>query len=161
MTNDPSRLTHIDEAGAVQMVDISDKPETQRIAHAEGFVRMMPATVRAIRESNLAKGDPLGVARLAGIMAAKRVPELIPLAHPLPLTGVEVDLNLQDDGVQITATARVVGQTGVEMEALTAVSVAALTVIDMAKSVQKDMVIENVRLIRKSGGKSGDWGVNL
>jgi cyclic pyranopterin phosphate synthase len=136
---------------------VGGKPETRREATAECFVRMSSGTARAIRESQLAKGDALGVARVAGIMAAKKVADLIPLCHPLPIESVTVDLEVEDDGVRIEATARVTGQTGVEMEALTAAAIAGLTVIDMAKSLEKGIVIERVRLLRKSGGKSGDW----
>jgi cyclic pyranopterin phosphate synthase len=151
------RLTHLDESGAARMVDVGGKPETRREATAECFVRMSAGTARAIRESQLAKGDALGVARVAGIMAAKKVADLIPLCHPLPIESVTVDLEVEDEGVRIEATARVTGQTGVEMEALTAAAMAGLTVIDMAKSLEKGIVIERVRLLRKSGGKSGDW----
>lgn len=152
-----SRLTHIDEGGAARMVDVGDKAQTRREATAECFVRMAPDTVRAVREATLAKGDALGVARVAGIMAAKRTPELIPLCHPLPITGVEVDLEVLDDGVRVLATARVTGQTGVEMEALTAAAVAGLTLIDMVKAVEKGVFLERVRLLAKSGGRSGEW----
>jgi cyclic pyranopterin monophosphate synthase len=154
---DADRLTHVDESGAARMVDVGDKAETRREATAECFVRMAPRTVRAIRDSALAKGDALGVARVAGIMAAKRTPDLIPLCHPLPVTSVRVDLEVRDDGVRIEATARVTGQTGVEMEALTAAAVAGLTLIDMVKAVEKGVSLEHVRLLAKSGGRSGDW----
>jgi cyclic pyranopterin phosphate synthase len=139
------------------MVDVGEKSETRRVATAECFVRMAPETVRALREATLAKGDALGVARVAGIMGAKRTPELIPLCHPLPLSSVDVDLEVHDDGVRVEATARVTGQTGVEMEALTAAAVAGLTLIDMVKAVEKGVVIEHVRLLAKSGGRSGEW----
>jgi cyclic pyranopterin phosphate synthase len=152
-----NRLTHLDETGAAQMVDIGAKAESRREARAECFVRMAPETVRAVREATLAKGDALGVARVAGIMAAKRTPELIPLCHPLPVTGIEVDFEVQDDGVRVEASARVMARTGVEMEALTAAAVAGLTLIDMVKSVEKGVTIEQVRLLSKSGGESGDW----
>lgn len=152
-----SRLTHIDEGGAARMVDVGDKALARREATAECFVRMAPDTVSAVREATLAKGDALGVARVAGIMAAKRTPELIPLCHPLPITGVEVDLEVLDDGVRVLATARVTGQTGVEMEALTAAAVAGLTLIDMVKAVEKGVFLENVRLLTKRGGRSGEW----
>ena len=154
-----SRLTHFNEAGEAHMVDVSAKDVTQRVAVAEGTVRMQPATLRTIRDGSAAKGDVLGVARLAGIMAAKRTSDLIPLCHPLPLTAVEVDLaaDAEADAVHITATVRTTGRTGVEMEALTAVSVAALTVYDMCKAVDRGMVVETVRLKHKSGGKSGTW----
>ena len=150
-------LTHLDESGAARMVDVGAKAETRREATAECFVRMAPDTVRALRESTLAKGDALGVARVAGIMGAKRTPDLIPLCHPLPLSSVAVELDVRDDGVRIEATARVTGQTGVEMEALTAAAVAGLTLIDMVKSLEKGVSLERVRLLAKSGGKSGDW----
>src|SRR5215210_5628944 len=148
-------LTHFDEHGASRMVDTSAKPETQREARASGLVRMQPATLALIRNRGLAKGDVLEVARLAGIMAAKRTGELIPLCHPLPLTGVTLDFAFEgDDLLRIEATVRVFARTGVEMEALTAVSVAALTVYDMCKAVDREMTIEQVRLIHKDGGKS-------
>jgi cyclic pyranopterin phosphate synthase len=153
-----SELTHFDEHGASRMVDTSAKPETLREARASGQVRMAPATLKLIRERGHAKGDVLEVARLAGIMAAKRTGELIPLCHPLPLTSARVDFAFEGDEVlRIEATVRVFGRTGVEMEALTAVSVAALTVYDMCKAVDKAMTVERVRLEAKSGGKSGDW----
>jgi cyclic pyranopterin phosphate synthase len=151
------RLTHLDEGGAARMVDVGHKAETRREATAECFVRMSPATVSAVRGSAVAKGDALGVARVAGIMAAKRTPELIPLCHPLPITSVRVDLEVRDDGVRIEATARVTGQTGVEMEALTAAAVAGLTLIDMVKGLEKGVSLEHVRLLAKSGGRSGEW----
>jgi cyclic pyranopterin monophosphate synthase len=151
------RLTHLDEGGAARMVDIGGKPETRREARAECLVRMAPDTVRALREAALAKGDALGVARVAGIMGAKRTHDLIPLCHPLPLTSVEVDFEVGDDGVRVEATARVTGHTGVEMEALTAAAVAGLTLIDMVKSLEKGVGLERVRLLRKSGGRSGEW----
>lgn len=147
----------MDDTGAARMVEVGGKPVTRRVAVAECVVRMAAGTVAAIRESSLAKGDALGVARVAGILGAKRTPDLIPLCHPLPLTGVDVDLELRDDGVRVRATARVDGQTGVEMEALTAAAVAGLTLIDMVKAVEKGAYLENVRLLSKSGGKSGEW----
>lgn len=150
-------LTHLDERGAARMVDVGEKPETRREATAECFVRMAPATVRALREAAVAKGDALGVARVAGIMGAKRTPDLIPLCHPLPLSAVEVELDVGDDGVRIEVTARVTGHTGVEMEALTGAAVAGLTLIDMVKSMEKGVSLEGVRLLRKSGGRSGTW----
>src|SRR5262245_61203860 len=151
-------LTHFDEHGASRMVDTSDKPETLRQARASGLVRMAPATLALIRDRALAKGDVLEVARLAGIMAAKRTGDLIPLCHPLPLTGVTVDFSFAaDDLLRIEATARVFGRTGVEMEALTAVGVAALTVYDMCKAVDRTMTIERIRLEEKSGGRSGTF----
>lgn len=150
-----SGLTHFDEAGAARMVDVGDKPATSRLAVARGAVRMAPATLALVREGRAAKGDVLGVARLAGIMAAKRTADLIPLCHPLALTRVEVDLEPQEGRVAIEARVAVTGQTGVEMEALTAVSVAALTVYDMLKAVDRGMVIEEIRVVLKDGGKSG------
>jgi len=151
-------LTHFDEHGASRMVDVGAKPETLRQARASGLIRMAPATTTLIRDRALAKGDVLEVARLAGIMAAKRTGDLIPLCHPLPLTGVQVDLTFDSETVlRIEATARVVGRTGVEMEALTAVSVAALTVYDMCKAVDRTMTIERLRLEEKSGGRSGTF----
>src|SRR5688572_16053641 len=153
-----SDLTHFDDAGVARMVDTTDKPETHRESRASAVVRMSPATQALIRDVGLAKGDVLGVARLAGIMAAKRTGELIPLCHPLPITSATVDFSWPaDDLLQIEATVRVFGRTGVEMEALTAVSVAALTVYDMCKAVDRVMTIERVRLEEKSGGKSGHF----
>jgi cyclic pyranopterin monophosphate synthase len=153
----PARLTHVDESGSARMVDVGAKAETRREATAECLVRMAPATLRALREAQLAKGDALGVARVAGIMAAKRTPELIPLCHPLPLSSVSLDFELLESGVRILATARVTGRTGVEMEALTAAGVAGLTVIDMVKGVEPGVWLENIRLLEKSGGRSGTW----
>jgi cyclic pyranopterin phosphate synthase len=151
-----SELTHFDERGASRMVDTSDKPETHRLARARALVRMAPATAALIRDRALAKGDVLEVARLAGIMAAKRTGDLIPLCHPLPITAATIDFTFEgDDLLRIEATVRVFGRTGVEMEALTAVSVAALTVYDMCKAVDRVMTIERVRLEEKSGGRSG------
>jgi len=150
------RLTHLDASGAARMVDVSAKPSTDREALAECIVRMAPATVRAVREGT-PKGDALQVARVAGIMAAKRTSELIPLCHPLALTSVDVDFELLDDGVRVLARARVTGRTGVEMEALTAAAVAGLTLIDMTKGVERGVSIESVRLLEKSGGRSGTW----
>jgi cyclic pyranopterin phosphate synthase len=153
-----SELSHFDEQGAARMVDTSAKPETLREARASARVRMAAATLRRIREGGLAKGDVLGVARLAGILAAKRTGELIPLCHPLPITSAAVDFTFPaDDTLAIEATVRVFGRTGVEMEALTAVSVAALAVYDMCKSVDRVMTIERVRLEEKSGGRSGEF----
>lgn len=156
MTN--PKLTHLDESGQVRMVDVADKAETERIAIAKGEVHMQAATLDLIRSGTMKKGDVLTVAKIAGIMGAKRTPELIPLCHPLALTKIDVDLTLDDSipGIVITATAKTVGKTGVEMEALTAVSVAALTIYDMAKSAEKTMKIQNIRLVEKHGGKSGD-----
>jgi cyclic pyranopterin phosphate synthase len=151
------RLTHIDESGAARMVDVGAKPQTRRVAKAECFVRMQRATVEAIRDATLTKGDALGVARVAGIMAAKRTPDLIPLCHPLPLTSVSVDFELLDTGVAVHTAAAVTGSTGVEMEALTAAAVAGLTLIDMVKGIERGVSIERVRLLSKSGGASGTW----
>ena len=152
-------LTHFDDAGAAHMVDVSGKAETARVAVAEGWVRMAPATLRIIAEGTAKKGDVIGTARLAGIMGAKRTADLIPLCHPLPIAKVAVDLTIDDSlpGLRVTATVGTTGRTGVEMEALTAVSTACLTVYDMAKAVQKDMEIGGLRLLSKTGGKSGDW----
>jgi cyclic pyranopterin monophosphate synthase len=154
-----STLTHLDATGAAAMVDVSDKPVTARLAMAEGRIRMRPETLELIRAGDARKGDVLGVARIAGIMAAKRTHELIPLCHPLVLARVTLDLVMDDalPGIQVTATVKVTGQTGVEMEALTAVSVACLTVYDMVKAVDRGMIIEAVRVLRKSGGASGAW----
>lgn len=151
-------LSHLDESGRARMVDVGQKADTERVAVARGQVVMCPETLAQIRQGNMKKGDVLAVAQIAGVMAAKRTSELIPLCHPLALTQVTVDLELDDTlpGVLITARARTVGKTGVEMEALTAVSVAALTVYDMAKAVEKTMRIENIRLVEKHGGRSGD-----
>lgn len=155
--SDP-KLTHLDEHGRARMVDVGAKPDTERLALAKGEVLMQKATLDLIRAGNLKKGDVLTVAQLAGIMAAKRTSELIPLCHPLPLTKIDVDLSLDESlpGVLITATVKTTGKTGVEMEALTAVSVAALTVYDMAKAAEKTMKIQNIRLVEKHGGQSGD-----
>jgi cyclic pyranopterin phosphate synthase len=150
------RLTHLDDKGAARMVDVADKVATVREATAECTVRMEPATVQAVREGS-PKGDALQVARVAGIMAAKRTSDLIPLCHPLPLTSVSIDFEFVTGGVRILAKARVVGQTGVEMEALTAASVAGLTLIDMTKGVERGVYLESVRLLEKSGGRSGTW----
>ncbi len=153
-----SELTHFDEHGASRMVDTSAKPETLRQARASGVIRLAPATLALIRDRALAKGDVLEVARLAGIMAAKRTSDLIPLCHPLPLTSAAVDFNFENDGcLRIEATVRIWGRTGVEMEALTAVSIAALTVYDMCKAVDRGMTIERIRLEEKSGGRSGTF----
>ena len=154
-----ARLTHFDEEGRAAMVDVSAKDETERIAVAAGRVVMAPETLALIQAGGIGKGDVLGVARLAGIMAAKRTADLIPLCHPLALTSVAVDLvaDEADSAVEITATCRLKGRTGVEMEALTSVAVAALTVYDMCKAVDRGMRVEAVRLLRKEGGKSGSW----
>jgi cyclic pyranopterin phosphate synthase len=151
-------LTHLDEEGRARMVDVGDKPATERVAVAKGKVSMRPETLRLIVEKALPKGDVFSVARVAGILAAKRVPELIPLCHSILLTRVDVDFEVDEAAscIAITATVGSRGQTGVEMEALTAVSVAALTIYDMAKAVERTMRIEDIRLVRKSGGRSGD-----
>jgi cyclic pyranopterin phosphate synthase len=154
----PEKLSHLDESGRARMVDVGQKQDTERIAIAKGEVIMRADTLELIRAGALKKGDVLTVAEVAGVMAAKHTSDLIPLCHPLPLTQVTVDLSLDDQlpGVCITARARTVAKTGVEMEALTAVSVAALTVYDMAKAVEKTMRIQNIRLVEKHGGRSGD-----
>jgi cyclic pyranopterin phosphate synthase len=151
-------LTHVDEQGAARMVDVGEKSPTVREALAAGEVHMQPETLALIQSGSVAKGDVLAVARVAGIMAAKRTPELIPLCHPLPITGVEVNFRFREEParVEIAARVRCTGVTGVEMEALTAVNVAALTIYDMAKAVDRGMRIHNVRLIHKRGGKSGE-----
>jgi cyclic pyranopterin phosphate synthase len=151
------RLTHVDESGAARMVDVSGKEVTARSATATGRVLVSARVVELLRGEGVPKGDALAVARLAGIMAAKQTPSLIPLCHPLALSGVTIDLEVGDASVDITATVRTTDRTGVEMEALTAVSVAALTVIDMVKAVDKAAVITDVRVEAKSGGRSGDW----
>jgi cyclic pyranopterin phosphate synthase len=152
------KLTHLDDQGRARMVDVGSKPDTKRIAVARGEVHMRHETLDLIRAGQIKKGDVLTVAQIAGISASKRTSELIPLCHPLPLTNVNVDLALDDSipGVVITATVKTIGKTGVEMEALTAVSVAALTVYDMAKAAEKTMRIQNIRLLEKHGGQSGD-----
>ncbi|HRD61166.1 MAG TPA: cyclic pyranopterin monophosphate synthase MoaC [Nocardioides sp.] len=151
------QLTHVDESGAARMVDVSDKAVTARSATATGRVLVSPTVVALLRGEGVPKGDALAVARLAGIMGAKQTPTLIPLCHPLAISGVTVDLTVGDDSVDIEATVKTTDRTGVEMEALTAVSVAALTVIDMVKAVDKAAVITDVRVEAKSGGRSGDW----
>ncbi|MBL7161655.1 MAG: cyclic pyranopterin monophosphate synthase MoaC [Anaerolineales bacterium] len=152
------KLSHLDETGRARMVDVGHKPVTERMAVAKGEVIMRPDTLELIQQGTMKKGDVLTVAQLAGVMAAKRASELIPLCHPLPLSQILVDVEPAPalPGVEITATVRTSGKTGVEMEALTAVSVAALTVYDMAKAVEKTMRIENIRLVEKRGGQSGD-----
>jgi cyclic pyranopterin phosphate synthase len=154
-----AELTHLDDQGQAHMVDVGAKAETEREAIAAGRVLMRPETLRLIREGDLPKGDVLGTARVAGIMAAKRTAELIPLCHPLLLTKVAVEFAYDEatSAIEITATVRCRGQTGVEMEALTAVSVAALTIYDMAKAVERGMTIADIRLLEKRGGKSGEW----
>ena len=154
-----SELTHFNEQGRAHMVDVTAKAVTHRVAVAAGEIRMAPETLQKVREGTMKKGDVLAVAQVAGIMAAKRNADIIPMCHPLMLTGVDIDFALEDDPsrVEIRATVSCNGETGVEMEALTAVSAAALTIYDMCKAVQKDMQITNIRLLRKSGGKSGDY----
>ena len=151
------KLSHVDAKGRVRMVDVGDKPATAREAVARGTIQVSAAARRLIQSGDIKKGDPLQAARLAGIMAAKRTSELIPLCHPLPLTHVAVDITPSRGGFMIEGRARTTGQTGVEMEALTAVSVAALTIYDMVKAVDKEMVISDICLIEKRGGKSGDY----
>ncbi len=155
------QLSHLDQRGNARMVDIGDKTDSRRVAVAGGRVRMSETAYELFRSGKIGKGDVLGVARVAGIMAAKKTPELIPLAHPLLLTRAEVEFERDDDSrcIVITATVETTGRTGVEMEALTAASIAALTIYDMCKSVDKGMVIENLRLLRKSGGKSGNYAI--
>jgi cyclic pyranopterin phosphate synthase len=154
-----ARLTHFDKDGKAAMVDVGAKPETERVAVARGRVTMKPETLALVKAGEMGKGDVLGVARLAGIMAAKRTSELIPLCHPLALSSVALDLTLDEAGsaVEIEAKVKLTGRTGVEMEALTAVSVAALTVYDMCKAVDRSMTISDIRLVHKSGGKSGTY----
>ena len=152
-------LTHLDEHGAARMVDVGGKAETRRVAIAGGRIRMNAAARAAIASGTVPKGDVIATARIAGIMAAKRTGDLIPLCHPLGLESVAVDFALQHDGLTATATASLTGRTGVEMEAMTAVTIALLTIYDMAKAIDKGMVIEAVRLIEKRGGKSGTWRV--
>lgn len=156
-----SKLTHLDEAGHARMVDIGSKAETQRVAIASGRIRMSDVALNAIRDGDVPKGDVLAAARIAGIMAAKKTAELIPLCHPLALDSVTVDFTFEADAVQATATASLSGKTGVEMEALTATSIALLTIYDMAKALDKGMIIEHVQLIEKRGGKSGTWRAGI
>ena len=150
-------LTHLDDAGAARMVDVSGKLETERRAVATGRISMSREAATAIGAGDVPKGDVLAAARIAGIMAAKRTGELIPLCHPLPITSAAIDLAVDGDGVTATATITTTGRTGVEMEAMTAVSVALLTIYDMAKAIDKAMTIDSIRLLSKTGGKSGDW----
>ena len=152
-------LTHFNEAGRARMVDVSEKAATDRAATATGFITMRPETLALVQRGGMKKGDVLGTAQIGGIMGAKNTPHIIPMCHPIMISGVDIDFRLNDEdcAVEITATTTCTGATGVEMEALTAVSVAALTVYDMCKAVQKDMVIDNIRLLRKTGGKSGDF----
>jgi cyclic pyranopterin phosphate synthase len=152
-----SKLTHIDGDGAAHMVDVGSKADTVREAHAEGRIAMKMEVLEAIKANAMKKGDVLATARIAGIMAAKKTSDLIPLCHPLALTKVAVDFEFLEDGIKVSSRARLTGKTGVEMEALTACSVALLTIYDMSKAMQKDMVISDIRLLSKSGGKSGDW----
>lgn len=164
MTQGPtsSPLTHFDEAGQAHMVDVGAKAETRRVARAAGRIRMQPATLQLIQSGNAAKGDVLGVARIAAIQGAKRTAELIPLCHPLALTHIAVDflVNEASSSIGCEVTAETVGRTGVEMEALTAASVALLTIYDMCKAADRGMVIENLRLLEKAGGKAGHWQVS-
>ena len=157
MSEPESGLTHVDASGAARMVDVSAKDVTARSATAQGRVMVSPEVVSLLRGEGVPKGDALAVARIAGIMGAKRTPDLVPLCHPLAISGVTVDLTVADDAVEVTATVRTTDRTGVEMEALTSVSTAALTVIDMVKAVDKHAVISDVRVTAKSGGRSGDW----
>jgi cyclic pyranopterin monophosphate synthase len=152
-----SKLTHLDDSGAARMVDVASKPATAREATAEGTITMSQEALTAIRDGTTKKGDVLAVARIAGIMAAKKTSDLIPLCHPIALSSVTVDFVLSDATITVTAIARATGPTGVEMEALTAVSTALLTLYDMAKAIDRGMTIGNIRLLAKSGGRSGDW----
>lgn len=152
-----TRLTHIGEDGAARMVDVGGKPATERRAVASGRITMSPDALAAIRAGNAPKGDVLATARIAGIMAAKRTGDLIPLCHPLGLEAVTIDFAFDEAAIRVTATAALTGKTGVDMEAMTAASIALLTIYDMAKAIDKGMVISDVRLIAKTGGKSGDW----
>ena len=156
-TPEPPTFTHLDDAGNARMVDVTLKQPTVRSATARAFVRCAPHVVAALRDGSVPKGDVLAVARIAGIQAAKRTPELLPLAHVIGVHGAAVDLAVEDEGVEIEATVRTADRTGVEMEALTAVSVAGLAVVDMVKGLDKGTSIENVRIVTKTGGKSGDW----
>lgn len=157
MTKRRPALTHVDARGAARMVDVTAKERTDRAATAEALVRCSAETLALVRDGRAAKGDVLAVARIAGIAAAKRASDLIPLCHPVALTGVEVDLVVEPKGVRVTATARAADRTGVEMEALTAAAAAALTVYDMLKAAERGISIESLRLLRKSGGRSGTW----
>ena len=157
MASEKNELTHLDSEGRARMVDVSGKVETIRVARAEAFVEMSASTVKLLREKAMPKGDPLEVARIAGIQAGKKTSELIPLCHPLPLSHLDVSIEITESGAHIESTARTKAETGVEMEALTAASVAALTLYDMCKAVEKGISIGPVRLLEKSGGKSGHW----
>ena len=161
MNGESARLTHLDDAGAAHMVDVGGKPATARGAVASGVITMSADALAAIRAGNAPKGDVLGTARIAGIMAAKRTGELIPLCHPLGLEAVTIDFTYEEAAIRATATASLTGKTGVEIEAMTATSIALLTIYDMAKAIDKGMVIGEVRLIAKTGGKSGDWKAAL
>lgn len=152
-----SKLSHTDEAGAARMVDVTTKPDTARTATATGHIAMNEAARQAIAQGSAPKGDVMAAARIAGIMAAKRTSEIIPLCHPLPLTGITLDLTADDSGIQASATVKTSGKTGVEMEALTAVSAALLTLYDMLKAIDKHMKISDIHVLAKAGGKSGDW----
>jgi cyclic pyranopterin phosphate synthase len=152
-----SKLTHLDDSGAAHMVDVGAKATTSREAVAEGRISMSAEALSAIRDGTAKKGDVLAVARVAGIMAAKKTSDLIPLCHPIALSSATVDFDFEDKGIRVTASARTSGQTGVEMEALTAASVALLTLYDMAKALDKGMILSGIRLLAKSGGRSGDW----
>ena len=156
VTNAP-KLTHVDAEGAARMVDVTAKAVTERVATAAGRVLVSPEVIGLLRGAGVPKGDAIAVARIAGIMGAKRTPDLVPLCHPIALHGVTVDIEVTDDAVEITATTRTADRTGVEMEALTSVAVAGLTVIDMVKAVDPRAVVTDVRLLSKSGGKKGDW----
>ncbi|SDS31530.1 cyclic pyranopterin monophosphate synthase MoaC [Microlunatus soli] len=153
----PGDLPHLTATGTARMVDVSDKESTARTATASGLVRLNAEAVGALRDGTVPKGDALAVARIAGIQGAKKTPDLVPLCHPLPLSGVDIDLEVVDEGVRIAVTVRTTGRTGVEMEALTAVSVAALSVVDMIKAIDRGAVITDVRVESKSGGRRGDW----
>jgi cyclic pyranopterin monophosphate synthase len=157
MASRKSELTHLDKQGRARMVDVTEKSETVRVARAEAFVEMSAATVKLLREQALPKGNPLEVARIAGIQAGKKTSELIPLCHPLPLTHLDVSIEVIDNGARIEAVARTKAETGVEMEAMTAASVTALTLYDMCKAVEKGISLGPIRLLEKSGGKSGHW----
>jgi cyclic pyranopterin phosphate synthase len=157
MSSEPGGLTHVDESGAARMVDVSGKDVTARTATASGRVLVSAEVVALLRGDGVPKGDALSVARIAGIMGAKQTPALIPLCHPLAISGVTVDLAVADDAVEISATVKTTDRTGVEMEALTAVAVAGLTVVDMVKAVDKGAVITDIRVVAKSGGRSGEW----
>ena len=150
-------FTHLNDAGRARMVDVSDKPKTARLAKAAGKIQMNPETLNLVKSGGVSKGDVLAVAQVAGIMAAKKTSDMVPMCHPLMLTGVDIAFEYQNDGIALTATVKCNGETGVEMEALTAVSVAALTIYDMCKSLQKDMTITDIRLLEKTGGKSGEY----